>query len=99
MDALIGRANEGEKLDYNVWMLPIARVIKAYSFFLNSIGKPGIIPEGMSAVTALKNTDFVDRFQKCKSATEAKALAFEKENEYVPPYWQLVRMAESSLLN
>ncbi|MGB5271711.1 YiiX/YebB-like N1pC/P60 family cysteine hydrolase [Eudoraea sp.] len=99
MDALISRANEGEKLDYNLWMLPVARVIKAYSLLLNSIGKEGIIPEGMGAVTALKNTDFVDRFKECKSITELKINAFKEENEYLPPYWQLVRMAEESLTN
>ncbi len=99
MDALISRANKGEKLDYNIWMLPIARVVKGYSFFLNAIGKEGVIPEGMGAVTALKNTDFVDRFKKCKSLTESKTKAFEKENKYVPPYWQMVRIAESNLMN
>lgn len=99
MDALISRANEGEKLDYNLWMLPVARVIKGYSLFLNSIGKEGVIPEGMGAVTALKNTDFVDRFKKCKSITELKINAFKEENEYLPPYWQLVRIAEESLTN
>jgi len=77
MDALISRANEGEKLDYNLWMLPVARVIKGYSLFLNSIGKEGVIPEGMGAVTALKNTDFVDRFKKCKSITELKFFGFD----------------------
>ncbi len=97
MDALIGRANEGEKLSYNLWMLPVARVIKGYSLFLNSIGKEGVIPEGMGAVTALKNTDFVDRFQQVKARIELKIAAFENEQSYVPPYWQLVRFAEESL--
>jgi hypothetical protein len=99
MDALISRANEGEKLDYNLWMLPVARVIKGYSLFLNSIGKEGIIPEGMGAVTALKNNDFVDRFKKCKSLTESKINVFKEENKYPPPYWQMVRIAEESLTN
>ncbi|MEH6512055.1 YiiX/YebB-like N1pC/P60 family cysteine hydrolase [Maribacter arcticus] len=98
MDALISRSNKGEKLDYTIWMLPVARVVKGYSFFLNTIGKEGIIPEGMGAVTALKNTDFVARFNKCKLNTVTKTKAFEKENNYLPPYWQMVRMAESSML-
>ena len=97
MDALISRANDGEQLNYNSWMLPVARIIKGYSFFLTSIGKEGIIPEGMGAVTALKNNDFVDRFQQCKSLTKTKIDAFVEENKYLPPYWQLVRMAEESL--
>ena len=97
MDALISRANEGENLDYNNWLLPIARTIKAYSFFLNLIGKDGIIPEGMDAQTALKNNNFVDRFNICKTSTESKIKSFKEKNKYLPPYWQMVRMAEESL--
>ena len=97
MDALISRANKGENLDYNNWLLPIARTIKAYSFFLNLIGKDGIIPEGMDAQTALKNNDFVDRFNICKTSTESKIKSFREKNKYLPPYWQMVRMAEESL--
>lgn len=96
MDALLERANGGEKLDYNIWMLPVARVIKAYSFFLNTIGKEGIVPEGMGAVTALKNNDFVDRFKQCKASTALKISTFEEKNKYVPPYWQMVRFAQES---
>ncbi len=44
MDALLERANAGEKLDYNHWLLPVARVVKAYSFLLTTIGKQGPIP-------------------------------------------------------
>jgi len=97
MDALIGLANSGEKLDYNIWTLPIARIVKAYSLVLNTIGKEGIIPNGMSATMALKNNDFVARFKNCKSITKSKVEAFKEENEYLPPYWQLVKMAEESL--
>jgi hypothetical protein len=97
MDALIGRANAGEKLTYNRWLLPVARVVKGYSFLLTSLGKEGIIPEGMSPVTALKNNDFVERFQQVKARTDLKIAAFENEQSYVPPYWQLVRFAEESL--
>ena len=97
MDALISRANKGENLDYNNWLLPIARTIKTYSFFLNLIGKDGIIPEGMDAQTALKNNNFVYRFNICKTSTESKIKSFREKNKYLPPYWQMVRMAEESL--
>ena len=99
MDALISRANSGENLDYNIWLLPIARTIKAYSFFLSLIGKEGVIPEGMDAETALKNNDFVDRFNELKTVTESKIKSFKEENDYLPPYWQMVNMAEESLTN
>ncbi|MCK5401793.1 MAG: hypothetical protein KAJ28_09170 [Flavobacteriaceae bacterium] len=97
MDALISCANNGEELDYNIWMLPIARSIKAYSLFLNTIGEEGVIPSGMSPITALKNNDFVERFQNCKSLTKSKIEVFKGENGYLPPYWQLVKMAEETL--
>jgi hypothetical protein len=77
----------------------MARVLKAYSFLLTTIGKEGVIPEGMGAVTALKNNDFVDRFKKCKALTVSKIAVFKEENKYLPPYWQMVRFAEESLTN
>lgn len=97
MDVLISRANAGEKLGYNLWLLPLARVLKGYSFLLTTFGKPGLIPEGMSAVTALKNNDFVARFQHLKSLTWSRAEAFEREYAYTPPYWQLVSFAEAGV--
>jgi hypothetical protein len=97
MDALITQANNGEKLNYNIWLLPVARVIKAYSFMQTTIGKEGVIPEGMAAETALKNNYFVDKFQKCKLETELKINIFKKENGYLPPYWEMVRIAEERL--
>ncbi len=97
MDALIERANSGEELDYNIWVLPLARALKAYSYGLTVIGKEGIIPEGMDAMTALKNNDFVNRFQNVKSRTLKKVEQFKDENGFLPPYWQLVRFAQESL--
>lgn len=99
MDALIGQANAGEKLDYKFWSLPLARVIKLYSLVSNMLGYDGIIPNGMSATMALKNNDFVDKFQKCKLRTASKVAVFKEENGYLPPYWQLVNMAENSIKN
>jgi hypothetical protein len=99
MDALISRANNGEQLDYNIWTLPLARIIKAYSLVLNVVDKEGVIPNGMSATMALKNNDFVDRFQNCKSLTASKVDAFKEKNGYLPPYWKLVKMAEECSAN
>lgn len=95
MDALIARANKGEKLGYNIWMLPVARVLKGYSLLLNAFHKVGKVPEGMSAKKALMERDFVARFDQLKSFTRSKAEAFEREKGYTPPYWDLVSFAES----
>ena len=43
--------------------------------------------------------EFVDRFNKLKSLSESKIKSFKEENDYLPPYWQMVRMAEESLTN
>ncbi|MBT8287299.1 MAG: hypothetical protein KJO00_04740 [Bacteroidia bacterium] len=99
MDALISEANAGETLDYNIWALPLARILKAYSAIANVFGGEGIIPEGMTSIMALKNNDFVDRFQNCKTLTESEIEDFIEANGYLPPYWQLVKMAEASLDN
>ena len=97
MDALITKANKGETLNFNVWQLPIARVIKFSSLVLNLIGKDGIIPNGMSATMALKNNDFVQKFKNCKALTEKKVEDFKETNGYLPPYWELVKFAETSI--
>ena len=98
MDALIGRANKGEELEYELWKLPVVRVLKIYSVILNSMGKEAIIPEGMSVLTALTSNDFVRRFQNTKAQTLRKVREFEEQEGYLPPYWQITAMAEGELL-
>ena len=58
MDALLEKANKGATIDYNIWQLPIVRVIKGYCVIKNLFGRIGMIPEGMSATKALKNQTF-----------------------------------------
>jgi len=93
MDALIARANEGEELNYDPWMLPVVRVLKAYSVVLNWTGRVAIVPEGMSPVTVLKNEEFKSRFRETRRHTMKMAADFEEEMGYPPPYWELVDMA------
>ncbi|MBX2967711.1 MAG: hypothetical protein KF845_16335 [Cyclobacteriaceae bacterium] len=93
MDALLEQANVGKEIEYSVWLLPIARVVKGYSMLQNAFDKPGIIPEGMSATQALKNNSFVEMYQAVRSGTEEKVTTFTQKNGYRPPYWQLVEFA------
>lgn len=93
MDALLERANNGEEITYSAWLLPVARMVKGYSMLQNAFGKPGIIPEGMSATRALKNNSFVEMYQQVRSGTEEKVNTFIQMNGYRPPYWQLVAFA------
>ncbi|HHY85949.1 MAG TPA: hypothetical protein GYA07_10540 [Verrucomicrobia bacterium] len=92
-DAMIEQGRPGEGLSYSHWLLPFARVSKAYSVVLNLLGGVGPVPEGMTATQALR----VDRFQRRHEAMAerllAKAAEFRERKGYTPPYWELVRMA------
>src|SRR6185295_865356 len=54
IDVLLEGAERGDRLNYNVWKLPPARLAKGWSWLKNRFGKVGVIPEGMSATTALR---------------------------------------------
>ncbi len=99
MDALLEKANSGTTIDYNIWQLPLVRIVKAYCWIKNRFGKTGIIPEGMSATRALKNETFVAMHQTLKIKTEQLAADFLKQNGYRPPYWELVKFAEEAAQN
>lgn len=96
MDALLEKANKGATIDYNIWQLPIVRVIKGYCIIKNMFGKIGMIPEGMSATKALKNQTFVAMHKTIKDKTMQMADNFLKKNNYGAPYWQLVKFAEAA---
>lgn len=96
MDALLEKANNGQNIGYNIWMLPVARVLKAWSWIKNQFGKEAIIPEGMSATRALKNETFVAMHKAVTEKVRQQADTFTKQNGYRPPYWQLVKMANEA---
>jgi hypothetical protein len=62
----------------------------------NMFGKIGMIPEGMSATRALKNQSFVAMYGRIKKKTSQFADDFIQKNHYRPPYWQLVKFAETA---
>jgi len=96
MDVLLERANNGEEIGYATWKLPLVRVLKGYCMVKNFFGKTGLIPEGMSATKALKNESFVAMHVSIKNKTMQLANKFIKENGYRPPYWQLVKFAQTA---
>ena len=96
MDALLEQADKGKTIDYNIWQLPIVRVVKLWCVIKNLFGGVGIIPEGMSATRALKNNSFVSMYNDVKEKTELSAHQFMKEHQYHPPYWQLVAIARNA---
>ena len=99
MDALLEKANKGATIDYNIWQLPVVRIIKGYCIVKNMFGKIGMIPEGMSATKALKNQTFVAMHVEVKNKTMQLADEFFKSNGYRAPYWQLIMFAEAAANN
>jgi hypothetical protein len=96
MDAMLQQANEGQEINYNIWQLPFVRIVKGYCVIKNIFGGTGLIPEGMSATKALKNQTFVAMNKKIKNHTQNLADDFTKQHHYRPPYWQLVKFAETA---
>jgi hypothetical protein len=96
VDALLEEAEAGVRLGYPWWKLPFARMAKAYSALLNSLGRVGRIPEGMSAEAALRYEGFNDRHKALRDRLLAKANDFRQRNGYRPPYWELVGLARTS---
>ena len=93
IDAMLERAERGEQLEYDWFMLPIARVVKEYSLILNLLGGVGPIPEGMNATAALKNKRLTSRHTLIKTGVLKRAMDFQITNGYVPPYWGLLKFA------
>jgi len=93
IDIMLEGAELGEQLDYAWYKLPLARVLKGYSFIKNLCGGIGPIPEGMNAAAALRN----DRFSKRHAAIKARliqlAIDFQQVRGYNPPYWELIKQA------
>jgi hypothetical protein len=93
IDVMLEGAEQGRRLDYNFWKLPVARLAKAWSAIKNRFGGVGPIPEGMSATAALRVQRLKDRHAAIQARVLQRAAAFKNENGYAPPYWELVRMA------
>lgn len=96
IDAMLACAEMGEEIKYNVWMLPVVRLAKAYSKVLNVFGGVGPVPEGMSALEAAKSDAFIVRHENLKQRVREEAEEFREENNYTPPYWELVSLAEEA---
>jgi hypothetical protein len=96
VDVMLEGAGRGDKLSCNPWLLPGARLAKAWSIVKNWFGQVGPIPEGMSAATALRVKRLNATHASIKARVLEKAAKFKGERGYVPPYWELVRMARES---
>jgi hypothetical protein len=93
IDVMLESAEKGERLGYDWHKLPFARLAKAYSVGKNLFGGVGPIPEGMSATTALRVQKLKANHADLAARLLEKIEKFKAERGYVPPYWELVRLA------
>ena len=92
-DVMLEEAAAGKQLEFAWWRLPLARLAKAYSVVLVSVGKAGPVPEGMTPEAGLRSLAYTARHQELSARLDTQAEAFTREHGYAPPYWQLVRLA------
>lgn len=95
-EVMLEGAEKGDEIGYQWYLLPVARIVKAYSMFLNRLGKAGPIPEGMSATAAFRTQDYMDKHEAIGKRLEEKAERYRKEHGYEAPYWALVSLARDA---
>lgn len=95
-EVMLEGAEQGDKLEYQLYLLPIMRMAKAYSATLNIMGKVGPVPEGMSSTAALRNIWYTKKHDALAIGLARKAALFKSEKGYEPPYWEQVRLARSA---
>lgn len=93
IDVMLEGAEAGDALEYPWYLLPVGRVIKAYSWVKVQAGGNGPVPEGMSAASALRNREFSARQTAWAARVRNRARQVEQAQGYWPPYWELVRIA------
>jgi hypothetical protein len=95
-DVLLESAERGANVEYSYPLLPIARVMKGYSVVLNSFGRVGPVPEGMSATTALRAEWLRERHRQVLAGLRTRVRAYRREHGRRPPYWTLVALAREA---
>jgi hypothetical protein len=95
IDAMLEQAEAGAPLGHDPWMLPVARVAKAYSAVRVALGGEGPVPEGMSATTALRAQWLAARHGAIEACVLERVEAYQAEHGRRPPYWSLVALARA----
>jgi len=95
-EVMLEGAEKGDEIGYRWYLLPLARIVKGYSMLLNQFGKAGPIPEGMSATTALRTQDYMEKHKEIEERLAAKAGQYKKKHGYEAPYWALVSLAREA---
>jgi hypothetical protein len=95
-DVMLDGADRGVALAYSWYELPVARVMKAYSWVRVRLGGSGPIPEGMSATAALRNRGYGEEHAARATALRARVKQWTSANGYSPPYWTIVTLAAAA---
>jgi hypothetical protein len=95
-DAMLEGAERGNALEFDWYTLPVARVLKGYSWVRGQLGGVGTIPEGMAPSAALRNRAYGTRHAEIKSALRDEVDKWTAEKGYRPPYWVLVTLARGA---
>jgi hypothetical protein len=93
---MLEHAVEGKRLEFPWYELPVGRALKAWSKAKNLMGKPGKVPDGMSAAAALRNLAFSKQQEEIAGKVTVAADEFERKKGYPPPYWRLVELARTA---
>jgi hypothetical protein len=96
IDVMLEKARPGAALPYNWPKLPLARLAKAHSAVLNTFGKTGRVPEGMTATAALRVSGLRQRHAELKQRLAKVVEDYCQREGYFPPYWELVRLSEEA---
>jgi Permuted papain-like amidase enzyme, YaeF/YiiX, C92 family len=98
-DAMLDGADRGDRLQFSWYTLPVARVLKAYSWLRVQFGGKGPVPEGMSASAALRNKRYGAEHAARATVLRAEAARYTTDHGYAPPYWTLVALANAPTSN
>jgi hypothetical protein len=98
LDVLLETAETGYDLSYEWYKYPAGSVVKGWSAFSNLFGAKSKIPKGMSTDTSLRVHSLTNRIHPTlKEALRQKAADFKMDNNYEPPYWELLAMTRQAL--
>jgi Permuted papain-like amidase enzyme, YaeF/YiiX, C92 family len=92
-DVMLEGADRGDALTFDWYTLPVARVMKAYSWAREQAGDVGPIPEGMPAAAALRNRRYGEVHAAHAAQLRTRAAQWATDSSYVPTYWTLLDLA------
>jgi hypothetical protein len=95
-EVMLEGAEKGDKIEYQWYLLPFSYLLKFSSVMLNLTGGRGIVPEGMSAITALRIREYKRKHKAIGERLAVRAGHFRKKFGYEAPYWKLMELARAA---